>query len=97
MLDLPFRSTKQFAADIRRKKIGYGEPLELYLARVEKDDPALNAIVVRDFGRRGRPRRSRCGRGESFDIARELGCGYCVTVGNKCVYQVGNETYLRGD
>jgi amidase len=49
VLDVPFRSAKQLAADIRRKKIGCLELLDLYLARVEKHDPKLNAIVVRDF------------------------------------------------
>jgi amidase len=57
MLDVPFRSAKQLAADIRKKKIGCLELLDLYLARVEKYDPALNAIVVRDFdGARKRAR-----------------------------------------
>ena len=46
---LAFRSAKQLAADLRRKKIGCLELLELYLARVEKHDPAINAVVVRDF------------------------------------------------
>src|SRR5438876_6315450 len=49
MLDVPFRSAKQLAADVRKKKIGCLELLDLYLARVEKYDPALNAVVVRDF------------------------------------------------
>ena len=51
MLDTPFRSAKQLAADIRKKKIGCLELLELYLARIEKHDGALNAVVVRDFDR----------------------------------------------
>jgi amidase len=51
MLDVPFRSARQLAADIRRKKLGCLELLELYLARVEKYDGALNAVVVRDFAR----------------------------------------------
>jgi amidase len=51
MLDVPFRSAKQLAADIKRKKIGCLELLDLYLARVEKYDGALNAVVVRDFDR----------------------------------------------
>src|SRR5206468_13096329 len=51
MLDIPFRSAKQLAADIRRKKIGCLELLDLDLARVEKYDGALNAVVVRDFER----------------------------------------------
>src|SRR5580765_1535951 len=51
MLDIPFRSAKQLAADVRKKKIGCLELLDLYLARVEKYDGALNAIVVRDVDR----------------------------------------------
>src|SRR3989454_1955595 len=51
MLDVPFRSARQLAADIRRKKIGCLELLDLYLTRVEKYDGALNAVVVRDFER----------------------------------------------
>jgi len=51
MLDIPFRSAKQLAADIRKKKIGCLELLDLYLSRIEKYDGALNAVVVRDFDR----------------------------------------------
>src|SRR4029453_2368850 len=51
MLDVPFRSAQQLARDIRRKKIGCLELLDLYLARVEKYDGSLNAVVVRDFDR----------------------------------------------
>ena len=51
MLDIPFRSAKQLAADIRKKTIGCLELLDLYLARIEKYDGALNAVVVRDFAR----------------------------------------------
>ena len=51
MLDVPFRSARQLAADIKRKKIGCLELLDLYLARVDKYDGALNAVVVRDFDR----------------------------------------------
>src|SRR5262245_2550456 len=51
MLDIPFRSAKQLAVDIRRKKIGCLELLDLYLARGEKYDGALNAVVVRDVDR----------------------------------------------
>ncbi len=51
MLDIPFRSAKQLAADIRKRKIGCLELLDLYLARIEKYDGALNAVVVRDFDR----------------------------------------------
>src|SRR2546426_2677706 len=51
MLDVPFRSARQLAADIRKKKLGCLELLDLYLARVQKYDGALNAVVVRDFDR----------------------------------------------
>jgi amidase len=51
MLDTPFRSATQLAAAIRRKTIGCLELLDLYLARVDKYDGRLNAIVVRDFER----------------------------------------------
>src|SRR2546425_7089446 len=51
MLDVPFRSARQLAVDIKKKKIGCLELLDLYLARVEKYDGALNAVVVRDFER----------------------------------------------
>ncbi|MGH7389627.1 MAG: amidase [Candidatus Rokuibacteriota bacterium] len=58
MLDVPFRTAGQLAAAIRRKKGGCLELLDLYLARVEKYDPALNAIVVRDFERARRRARA---------------------------------------
>jgi amidase len=48
MLDVPFRSARQLAADIKKKRIGCLELLDLYLARVDKYDGALNAVVVRD-------------------------------------------------
>ena len=57
MLDLPFRSAKQLAAAIRRKKIGCLELLETYLARVERYNPALNAVIATDLdGARKRAR-----------------------------------------
>jgi amidase len=57
MLDVPFRSAKQLAAEIRGKKIGCLELLDLYLARVEKYNPALNAIIATDVeGARKRAR-----------------------------------------
>ncbi|MGH7306823.1 MAG: amidase family protein, partial [Candidatus Rokuibacteriota bacterium] len=58
MLDVPFRSAKQLAADIRKKKIGCLELLDLHLARVEKYDGALNAVVVRDVERARRRARA---------------------------------------
>jgi amidase len=46
MTDLPFRSALALAAEIRNRRIGCRELLELYLRRVERYNPALNAIVV---------------------------------------------------
>ena len=85
MTDIAFRSARQLATDIRRKKIGCLELLDHYLARVERYDPAINAVVVRDFERRGSAPARPTGRGpgqvwgplhgvpmtvkESFDVA----------------------------
>ena len=55
----PFRSARQLAAgDPRQKKIGCLELLDLYLARVERYDGAINAVVVRDFDRARRRARA---------------------------------------
>ncbi|MGH6954002.1 MAG: amidase [Alphaproteobacteria bacterium] len=57
MLATPFRSAKALAAEIRRKKIGCLELLDLYLSRVEKHNPSLNAIIATDLeGARKRAR-----------------------------------------
>ena len=45
MLALPFRSAKQLASMIRKKKIGCLELLDLYLKRVEHYNPKINAII----------------------------------------------------
>ena len=45
MLSLPFRSAKRLASLIRRKKIGCLELLDLYLRRVERYNPKINAII----------------------------------------------------
>jgi amidase len=49
MTDLPFRSATALAAAIRRRQIGCRELLELYLARMARFNPGLNAIVVTDL------------------------------------------------
>ena len=49
MTDLPFRSALDLAAAIRAKRVGARELLEAHIARVERLDPRLNAVVVRDF------------------------------------------------
>src|SRR6266702_3707729 len=57
MLDTPFQSASALASLIRRKKIGCAELLELYLTRVEKYNPTLNAIIATELeGARKRAR-----------------------------------------
>jgi amidase len=58
MLDVPFRTARELAAALRTRKIGCLELLDLYLARGEQYDPALNAIVVRDVERARRRARA---------------------------------------
>ena len=43
-----FRSAKQLASDIRRRRIGCLEALDLFLARVDRFNPQLNAVVAQD-------------------------------------------------
>ena len=49
MADIAFRSAKHLAAQIRKRKIGCVELLDHFIARIERLDPRLNAVVVRDF------------------------------------------------
>jgi amidase len=49
MLDLPFRSAKQLATAVKARKIGCRELLDLYLGRVAKYNPRLNAIIASDI------------------------------------------------
>jgi amidase len=59
MTDLHFRSAKQLAQDIRRRKIGCLEALDAFLARMDRFNPTLNAIVVTDVeGARRRARQA---------------------------------------
>ncbi|MDP3823619.1 MAG: amidase [Burkholderiales bacterium] len=51
MTDLAFESASKLAAAIRGKRIGSRELLALYLQRVERFNPALNAIVTLDAER----------------------------------------------
>lgn len=48
MRDIPFRSAKELASMIRRKKIGCLELLDLYLQRIERYNLQINAIVFMD-------------------------------------------------
>lgn len=51
MTDLAFRSATELARMIRDREIGARELTEHYIARIERLDGALNAVVVRDFDR----------------------------------------------
>jgi amidase len=56
-MDPTFLPATQLADLVRTRKIGALELLDHYIARVEKHDPRINAVVVRDFDRaRGRAR-----------------------------------------
>src|ERR1700730_7885630 len=59
MTALHFRSAKQLASEIRRRKVGCLEALDAFLARVDRFNPKLNAIVVTDVdGARRRARQA---------------------------------------
>jgi amidase len=69
MSELAFRSATALAAAIRQREIGCRELLEHYLARLERHNPALNAIVVTDLGRarrRADEADAALGRGENW-------------------------------
>jgi amidase len=51
MTDLAFRGATELSAAIRGREIGARELLEHYLARVERHNPALNAIIALDVER----------------------------------------------
>jgi amidase len=49
MQDIHFWSAKKLASALKRRKIGCLEILEHYLARVERHNPTLNAIIASDL------------------------------------------------
>ena len=49
--ELGFRSAVDLAARLRRREIGSEELTRYFIERIEKHDPKLNAVVVRDFER----------------------------------------------
>jgi amidase len=49
MTELPFRSALALAEEIRARRIGCRELLDLYWKRVERYNPTLNAIIVTDI------------------------------------------------
>ncbi len=48
MTELHFRSASELAAALRRRELSSRELLEVYLARIEKHNPGLNAVVTLD-------------------------------------------------
>ncbi len=69
MADIAFASAKRLASLIRRRKIGCLELLEHYLARVERYNPRLNAIIAMDLPaarRRARAADRALAKGESW-------------------------------
>lgn len=48
-LALPFRTAKQLASAIRKRKIGCVELLDLYVKRIEAYNPELNAVIASDI------------------------------------------------
>ncbi len=49
MTALPFRSAKQLAAAIRTRKIGCAELLDVYVERMKRLNPRINAIIFTDL------------------------------------------------
>jgi len=59
MSDLHFKSARQLASDIRRRKVSAVEVLDAFLARVDRFNPKLNAIIAMDVeGARRRARQA---------------------------------------
>lgn len=50
-MDIAFKSATELTEDLRAKKISSVELLEHYIARVEKFNPDLNAIIFKDYDR----------------------------------------------
>lgn len=48
---LPFRSAQELVGMLRRREIGSEELLDIYLARIERHNPPINAVVSLDEGR----------------------------------------------
>jgi amidase len=68
---IPFRSATALAALVKQRKIGSEELLDLYLARVEKYNPRLNAVVAMDIAgarRRAKEADSALARGEVWGL-----------------------------
>ena len=47
--DLHFRSASELAALVRRREVSSRELVDMYVARIDRFDPVVNAVVVRRF------------------------------------------------
>src|SRR6185295_13863361 len=48
MAGIPFRSATELSSLIRSKKLGSEELLDLYLERIDRNNPRVNAVVAMD-------------------------------------------------
>ena len=93
-LDLPFRTAKQLAAAVRKKKIGCLELLDLYLKRVEAYNPELNAIIAIDIpGARKRAKAA----DKAVKAGKKLGALHGVPMTIKESYDVAGYPTTFGD
>jgi amidase len=68
-MELAFSSTTALAAAIRARKLSAREALDAQLGRIDRHNPALNAVVIRDFERareRARQADEALARGQSW-------------------------------
>ena len=54
----PFATATELLADLRAGRVTARELTEMYIARIEKHDGRLNAVVERDFERARGPARA---------------------------------------
>lgn len=78
MTEIAFSSARSLAALVKRGRIGCLELLDHTIERVERLDPRLNAIVVRDF-ERARKRAKALDRKRAKDDGSGLLCGVPMT------------------
>ena len=50
-MTLAYETATALAGKIRSKELSSRELTELYIGRIEKHDPGINSVVVRDFER----------------------------------------------
>ncbi len=68
MSDIIHATALDLLQRLRRRELSSVELLDTFIARIERDDGAINAVIVRDFGRaheRARAADTALARGES--------------------------------